>query len=72
MLNRAWGKRSHPGYVKVEEHIYEDGTLHYSFRDGFGKPSNVRDWEEAQEIIKNWRMDDITDKMIEAGWIRRK
>ena len=74
MLNRVW---AHPEdkntwKTKVEEHVYSDGTLHYSFRDRFGRTFNIKDEKEANQIIKEYRLCDVTEKMIEAGWIRIK
>lgn len=73
MLNRVWIKKEamETYKPKVEEHIYNDGTAHYSFRDRLGRPHNVRDWNEAQKIINDFKMVDVTEEMIKAGWIYR-
>ena len=70
MMTRKWAALNSTGTwkVSVEEYSYKDGSLHYSFRDRFGRPSDV-DHDEAMEIIKNWKMTDITEQMKEEGWI---
>lgn len=73
MLNRVW---AHPEdkntwKTKVEEHIWRDGTLEYLFRDRFGRTFNIKDWNEAQQIIKEYKLIDVTEEMVKAGWISK-
>ena len=42
--------------AKVEAYQFSDGSVHYSFRDRFGRPSNVSE-EELPKMIKDWRME---------------
>lgn len=73
MLNRVWCKKNatETWKPKVEEHIYGDGTIHYSFRDRLGRPHDVADWNEAQQIIKEFKMEDVTEEMVADGWISK-
>lgn len=78
MLNRVW---AHPEdkntwKTKVEEHVYrdrvtEEEVFDYSFRDRFGRTFNVKDWNEAKNLIEHYNLVDITEKMVDAGWISR-
>ena len=78
MLNRVWIKKNDT-YMwkrKVEEIVYRDRLTEevkyaYSYIDGFGKAHNLKDWDEAQEVIKQFKMEDVTEQMVEAGWISR-
>lgn len=45
--------------ARVEEYRYSDGTLHYSFRDRLGRPNNLKDFSEAQKIIKTFNMEPV-------------
>lgn len=55
---------------KVEEHEYDDGTMHYIFRDRVGKTHSINQIE-ADKIIRTWGMKDITGTMIKNGWIAK-
>lgn len=72
MLRRVWAQTNTTATwkPKVEEHIYSDGSMHYTFRDRFGRTFNVKDIEEAQSIINEFKMTDVTDEMYKGGWIR--
>lgn len=71
MLRRVWAHREDKNTwkTKVEEHIWRDGTLDYSFRDRFGRTFNVEDWSEAQHLINEYHLVDVTDEMYKGGWI---
>lgn len=71
MLNRVWAKAktTSTNKPKVEEHIFRDGSKHYSFRDRLGRPSDIEDYSEAMEIVKNWGMIEVTEEMRSEGWI---
>lgn len=71
MLRRVWAKvnTADTWKTKVEEHVYSDGSMHYSFRDRFGRTFNLRNLREAQGIIKQFKMTDVTDEMYKGGWI---
>jgi hypothetical protein len=73
MLNRVWAhpEDNNTWKTKVEEHVYRDGTFHYTFRDRFGRTFNIEDWNEAENLIKHYNLVDFTEKMVEAGWISR-
>lgn len=70
MLKKVWmdTKSTLTWKPKVEEHEYEDGTLHYSFRDRIGRTHTINQIE-ADEIIESWGMEDITEQMKSDGWI---
>lgn len=72
MLRRVWAKTNATSTwkPKVEEHIYSDGSLFYSFRDRFGRTFNLKNLREAQSIIRDYKMEDVTDEMYKGGWIR--
>ena len=71
MLRRVWAKvnTADTWKAKVEEHIWRDGTIEYSFRDRFGRTFSVKDFAEAQRIIEEFKMTDVTDEMFKGGWI---
>lgn len=46
-------------WARVEEHKFNDGSLHYSFRDRSGHPMNVDNLEEALKIVKKWAMEEV-------------
>ena len=78
MLNRVWVKKNdtYTWKRKVEEIVYRDRVTEevryeYSYKDGFGRAHNLKDWNEAQEVIKQFNMEDVTEQMVEAGWISR-
>ena len=73
MLRKLWVQKSSALTWKpqVEEHQYDDGTLHYRFRDRLGKTHTITQIE-ADKIVETWGMEDITEQMIEAGWIHPK
>ena len=57
--------------VKLMEHTFSDGSVHYSF-DNMFKTNDVDGWEEAQMILANWSivgMHEVTEECREAGWI---
>jgi oligoribonuclease NrnB/cAMP/cGMP phosphodiesterase (DHH superfamily) len=72
MLRRVWAKTNTTDTwkTKVEEHIYSDGSLFYSFRDRYGRAFNLKSLREAQSIIRDYKMEDVTDEMYKGGWIR--
>lgn len=41
--------------VNLKEYEYSDGSIHYSFFGGVGSISNPTK-EEAEQIIKNWKL----------------
>lgn len=69
MLNRVWTTaRPFQGMkVRVEEHIYRDSSKHYNFVTNF-KSQTVRK-DEADEIIKGWKMEEATEEWKQEGWI---
>ncbi len=71
MLRRVWAtvNTTDTWKTKVEEHIYSDGSLFYSFRDKFGRSFDLSGLREAQSLIKQYKMTDVTDEMYESGWI---
>ena len=71
MLRRVWANPEdrNTWKTKIEEHIYRDGSIEYSFRDNRGRSHDVSNWIQAQYLIKEYRLIDVTDKMFEAGWI---
>lgn len=71
MLRRVWMKADAKTMwkPKVEEYIYSDGSIWYSFRDSNGRPHNVENFDEAQKIIAQYHMIDITDRVYNSGWI---
>lgn len=73
MMNRVWAQKKSTSTWKrrVEEHIFKDGTRHYSYRDNFGRSSDLKDFDEAQEVIQAFDMEDVTEEMVNAGWISR-
>lgn len=72
MLKRVWAQTQSTSTwkPKVEEHEFRDGSKHYSFRDRFGRPSDLADEKEAQQVIREFKMTDVTEEMIRAGWIK--
>lgn len=70
MLKKVWmdTRSTLTWKPKVEEHEYEDGTLHYIFLDRVGRTHTVSE-PEAKKIIGSWGMEDITEKMRNNGWI---
>ena len=57
---RAWvSTDKYERGARVEEYQHSDGTMHYSFRDRLGRASNVRNWDEAQKLIKTFWMKQI-------------
>lgn len=72
MLRRVWAKTdtTDTWKPKVEEHIYSDGSLFYSFRDRHGRAFDLKGLREAQSIIREYKMEDVTDEMYKGGWIR--
>lgn len=42
----------------IEERIYSDGTLHYTFFDTFGRPHTVEK-EEINKLIKTFFMEEL-------------
>lgn len=78
MLNRVWIKKNdtYTWKRKVEEITYRDRQTEevkyaYSYIDGFGRAHNLKDWNEAQQIIKDFKMEDVTEEMVAAGWISK-
>ena len=41
--------------AKVEAYQFSDGSVHYSFRDRFGRPMDLSE-KEAEKTIKLWKM----------------
>lgn len=73
MMTRVWSvTKGFQKGTKVEEYKYNDGTLHYSFKTHDMRTHNIKDFDEAMKIVKRWGMEDITERMIEAGWIRKE
>lgn len=70
MLVNVWAVTSgyHKG-AKVEAHQCRDGSVMYGFRDRIGRPANVSDKAEADFLIKEYRMEDVTEQMRADGWI---
>lgn len=60
MLINRWvtTKGFHEG-AKVEAYKHSDGSIHYSFRDKFGRPANIENEAEAKLIIKRFRMEPV-------------
>lgn len=42
--------------VNLKEYEYSDGSIHYTFYGQTGCPSNPTK-EEAEQIIKNWKLE---------------
>lgn len=42
--------------ANIQAYRYSDGSIHYSFRDRFGRPSDISE-KELPKMIKNWRME---------------
>lgn len=70
MLTRVWldVKCTNTWKPKIEEHTFRNGERFYSFRDRFGRPSDVTK-EEAETIVKDWGMVDVTEEYKAEGWI---
>lgn len=69
MLAQVWsGKTAINKGAKLERYTHADGSNHYTFRDRLGRPSNVSE-AEALEIIKRWKLVDVSEEMRAAGWI---
>lgn len=70
MLNRVWAteKQFQGARVRIEEHIYKDGTKHYSFINNF-RTINIDSKAEAEKVIKMWKMAEATEEFRKAGWI---
>lgn len=70
MMIQVWAVTAgyHRG-AKVEAHQCKDGTVLYSFRDRRGRPWNVDSKEEADALIRDYSMEDVTDEMRAEGWI---
>lgn len=69
MLTRMWKSESKfNANARLEECTYSDGSIHYSFRDRLGRPSDV-DADEVPTIIRNWKMIDVTEEAMAEGWI---
>jgi hypothetical protein len=78
MLNRVWVKKNdtYTYKRKVQEYVYRDRVTEeecfaYSYVDGFGRPHNLKDFAEAQQVIKQFKMEDVTEEMVAAGWISK-
>ena len=71
MLRRVWAQTTSTSVwkPKVEEHIYRDGSLFYSFRDSHGRPHDLDGWDDAWKTIRDFRMEDVTVDMYKGGWI---
>ena len=69
MLRRVWSsKLSGSKNARLEEHIYRDGSLHYSLINRLGSASDVEP-NEIPRIMKMWRMEETTEEFRAAGWI---
>lgn len=69
MLNKVWQCRN--GYnkgLRIEEHIYPDGSKHYSMVNKFGTHNCT--WKQAERIIKFEKMEDMTENYRAAGWVK--
>lgn len=71
MLRRVWAQTNSVRTFKpkIKESICSDGTLWYSFINENGRACDVKDWDEAQSIIEEYKMTDVTDEMFKGGWI---
>lgn len=71
MLRRVWAKTNATSTwkPKVEEHIYSDGSLFYSFRDSHGRAYDLKHEVEAMKVVADYKMEDVTDEMYKGGWI---
>lgn len=52
-LVKVWKGTGYDKDVRLKQYIYTDGSMHYEFRNRFGKPSNPTE-QEAKRIIKLW------------------
>lgn len=70
MLKQVWATKTgfHTG-AKLERHIYNDGSVHYSFKDRLGRAYDIPA-DEASKVIRDYRMEDITEQMKKSGWIQ--
>ena len=70
MLTRVFQdvKTSNTWKPRVEEHTFRNGERFYSFRDRFGRPFDVTK-EEAEQIVNEWGMVDVTEEWEAEGWI---
>ena len=57
-LKKIWKGTGYNKNVTLKEYKYSDGTIHYEFRDRNYLPGNPSQ-EEAEEIIKRWRLEEI-------------
>lgn len=71
MLRRVWAQTTATSTwkPKVEEYVWRDGTVDYSFKDSHGRSFNLKNLREAQDIIRQYKMTEVTDEMYQAGWI---
>lgn len=69
MLSKVWQCRK--GYnkgMRIEEHIYSDGSKHYSLIDRCGTHNCTE--KQAERTIKFEEMEDVTLGYIATGWIK--
>ena len=53
---RTWtGSNKFNENVRLIEHQYDDGSIHYTFYPRVGAPGNPSK-AEADEIVKSWRL----------------
>lgn len=70
MMTKVWAvTRGYSKGVKIEQHRFSSGEEFYSFRDRFGRPYDLRNEEEAMALVKQYRMEDVTEQMTKFGWI---
>lgn len=45
--------------ARLERYEYEDGSLHWHFRDRLGHPYTPTDEEDVNKIKKNWLLERV-------------
>lgn len=63
ILTRLWIEKKaaehNMPFAKVMEHLFSDGTLHYTMRNRHGKPANIDSYDEAMKIVNTYMMSEV-------------